>query len=60
MPCTVEELVAKATEFCMMHGADISIRSVCGKTVVDTAADIEMPQVCAAPLGLFLNQGIFR
>lgn len=29
MPCTVEELVAKATDFCMMHGADISIRSGC-------------------------------
>lgn len=55
---TEEAVVSMIVNFCIAHldhGADINIRSVYGKTVVDTAADLKIPEVRKALLELFRN-----
>lgn len=57
MQFTQEAVVSMIINFCIAHlnhGADI-IRSVYGKTAVDTAADLKIPEVRKALLELFRN-----
>lgn len=58
LPFTEEEIVVKVEDFCKVrleNGADINIKDRNGKTVLDTAAEIDSLRVREALLKLFLS-----
>lgn len=57
-PPPSKDKIAKTKDLFMAyleHGADIEIKDIHGMTVLDTATEITLPEICAALLELFPN-----